>query len=69
MGELTGAVIVGDDITAAVTEAVAELHEAFVEAERGGGAAAALAAWWRAAHWLLRSLFLGGDHSLQISAP
>ena len=58
LGELTGAVIVGDEITAAVTEAVAEVLEAFEEAERGG-AAASLAAWWRAARWLLRSLSAG----------
>ena len=39
LGELTGAVIVGDEITVAVTEAVAEVQEEFVEAERGGAAA------------------------------
>ena len=44
MGKLTGAVIVGDEINAAFTEAVAEVQESFVEADRGG-AAAALAAW------------------------
>ena len=46
MRELTGAVIVWDEITAAVTEAVAEVQEEFVEAERAV-AAAALSAWWR----------------------
>ena len=46
LGELTGEVIVGDDVTAAVTKAMAEVQEEFVEAERAV-AAAALSAWWR----------------------